>query len=1071
MKRLSILFLFLCGLLLNIQATNIEIACAAPTGLTAQATTVAATVSWTTATAATNPQIEYRIAGTAAWIPAPPSAPGTVNNTILGLTPCTTYQYHVRVTCSNGEVSAYSEPFTFQTTGCTISCTPPNTLAATPTTTGATITWTSTASSFILEYAPISSTGTVGTPVVVNNITTPSYTLTGLTPCTYYSVRLKAVCSPNLTSDYSAVLNFKTLGCPVVCLKPTALTAVATTNGANLTWTSSATNFVVEYTPAPITAASVWTPSNVAINAPNFNLTGLNTCTEYGVRVKAICASNSISDYSAVVTFKTLGCPPPCAFPTSLVATPTTDGATLTWVSTATNFTVEYALVNTITTIPTNWVVLGNIPPSPYTLTGLAACTYYAVRVKAVCSNTSSSTYSDVKYFKTLGCVVPCDAPVDVLSTPTANGAVVTWTSTASSFVVEYAVAPLNNTTAWTVVNNVTTPTYTLTGLTACTEYLVRVKALCNGTISNYSIVKTFKTLGCPVFCAKPLDVIAVPAPHSAAITWVSTATNFVVEYASLPTSSTSAWTVVNNVTTPTYTITSLDSCKEYVVRIKAICSPNSISDYSVVKTFKTTGCPVTPPVCAKPLDVIAVPAPHSAVVTWVSTATNFVVEYAALPTSSTSAWTVVNNVTTPIYTINGLDSCREYAVRIKAICSPLSISDYSLVKIFKTTGCPVTPPVCAKPLDVIAVPAPHSAVVTWVSTATNFVVEYAALPTSSTSAWTVVNNVTTPIYTINGLDSCREYAVRIKAICSPNSISDYSVVKTFKTTGCPVTPTVCAKPVDVITVPTTNTAVITWISTATNFVVEYMPLPTSTTSTWTVINNVTTPTYTLTGLTTCKEYAVRIKAICSPTNMSDYSVVKTFKTLGCPIPCPVPVQLTATNITTSGAVLNWANVASVYNLRYRLAGPVTNPWTLINNLTTSTKTLTGLLNCREYLFQVQSVCANSPAGTPSSISAWSVTKSFKTNCVIITPGTLGIYPNPGREAMEVSYNLKEEATIRIELVNLQGQIMRTLVSGTFGAGTYSERIENLEGITSGMYFVVLRNSNGEIVTQRWVKE
>ncbi len=974
MKRLSILFLFFCGLLFNVQATTTELLCATPTGLTAQATAVAASVSWTAPTGSTNPQIEYRIAGTVAWIPVVTPTPGTVSNTITGLTPCTSYQYHVRVTCANAEVSAFSEPFTFQTTGCATTCVPPNTLAATPTTTGATITWTSAATNFIVEYAPISSTGTLGTWVVVNNVTTPTYTITGLTACSYYSVRIKAVCSPNLTSDYSVVLNFKTLGCPVVCLKPTALAATATTNGATLTWTSTATNFVVEYTPAPVTAASIWTPSTAAITVPSFTLTGLNICTEYGVRVKAICASNSVSDYSTVVTFKTLGCPLPCAFPTSLVATPTTDGATLTWVSTATTFTVEYALVTTTTTPPTNWVVLGNIPPSPYTLTGLTACTYYAVRVKAVCSNTSSSAYSDIKYFKTLGCVVPCDAPVDVLTTPTANGAVVTWTSVASSFVVEYATAPLNNTTAWTVVNNVTTPTYTLTGLTACTEYLVRVKALCNGTISNYSVVKTFKTLGCPVVCAKPLDVVAVPAPHSAVITWVSTATNFVVEYAVLPTSTTSAWTIINNVTTPTYTINGLDSCKEYAVRIKAICSATSVSDYSVVKTFKTTGCPVTPPVCAKPLDVVAVPAPHSAVITWVSTATNFVVEYAALPTSTTSAWTIINNVTTPTYTINGLDSCKEYAVRIKAICSATSVSDYSTVKTFKTTGCPVTPPVCAKPVTVVTIPSVHSTVVTWVSIATNFVVEYMPLPTSTTSIWTVVNNVTTPTYTINSLDSCREYAVRIKAICSP-------------------------------------------------------------------------------------------------TSMSDYSVVKTFKTLGCPIPCPIPVQLTATNITTSGAVLNWSNVASVYNLRYRLAGSTTNPWTLINNITTSTKTLTGLLNCREYLFQVQSVCANSAAGTPNTFSTWSVVKGFKTNCVIITPGTLGIYPNPGKDAVEITYNLKEESTIRIELISLQGKLMRTLVAGTVGAGTYNESIENLEDISAGMYFVVLHNSNGETTTQRWVKE
>jgi phosphatidylserine/phosphatidylglycerophosphate/cardiolipin synthase-like enzyme len=101
------------------------------------------------------------------------------------------------------------------------------------------------------------------------------------------------------------------------------------------------------------------------------------------------------------------------------------------------------------------------------------------------------------------------------------------------------------------------------------------------------------------------------------------------------------------------------------------------------------------------------------------------------------------------------------------------------------------------------------------------------------------------------------------------------------------------------------------------------------------------------------------------------------------------PAGLSASGITSSGAVVHWSAVAgaSSYNIRYRVSG--TSTWTTVS-ATVDSITLTGLAYATTYEFQVQAVCSGSIAsafsgsGTfttlsclyPSGISATSITTS-----------------------------------------------------------------------------------------------
>jgi hypothetical protein len=85
----------------------------------------------------------------------------------------------------------------------------------------------------------------------------------------------------------------------------------------------------------------------------------------------------------------------------------------------------------------------------------------------------------------------------------------------------------------------------------------------------------------------------------------------------------------------------------------------------------------------------------------------------------------------------------------------------------------------------------------------------------------------------------------------------------------------------------------------------------------------------------------------------------------------PTPTSiLQVFNITTSSAVVQWAGVPPfggvTYSLRYRIAGSAS--WTLVENLTTTSRFVTGLQNATTYEVEVNYRCPNDgPEGGFSS--------------------------------------------------------------------------------------------------------
>ena len=269
-------------------------------------------------------------------------------------------------------------------------CPIPTNLAVSPiNSTNATATWTAGGTETQWEIAYKANTDLTWLTALVN--TTPSYVIPSLTAGTAYDVKVRAICGSADSSAYTAIVNFTTT--TVSCNTPTNLAAGTITNtGATITWTAGGTetSWEVEY---KLATATTWTPAT--INTNTIALTGLATCSNYNVRVRAVCGVGIFSSYTTVVNFSTLS-----PVPTNLQVTNITDqGALATWTpgGSETSWSIEYKLVSSV-----NWTTatVNGTPSHP--LTGLQSNSLYEVRVKALCSP-NESVFTTPVQFTTLG--------------------------------------------------------------------------------------------------------------------------------------------------------------------------------------------------------------------------------------------------------------------------------------------------------------------------------------------------------------------------------------------------------------------------------------------------------------------------------------------------------------------------------------------------------------------------------------------------------------------------------------------------------------------------------------------
>ena len=214
--------------------------------------------------------------------------------------------------------------------------------------------------------------------------------------------------------------------------------------------------------------------------------------------------------------------------------------------------------------------------------------------------------------------------------------------------------------------------------------------------------------------------------------------------------------------------------------------------------------------------------------------------------------------------------------------------------------------------------------------------------------------------------------------------------------------------------------------------------------------------TANLSGLTANTGYT--FKAFITFNGTTVYGEEMTFTTLEeIPEPCNVPTNLHTTDIQNEAISIAWdadANVSS-WNIQYRPVGG-----TLATATTnTNSYTITGLTGLTTYEIQVQANCGD------GNLSDWTSAITPQTTNVGIESylsNSVVLFPNPAKEVINVqctTYNVQS-----VEVIDVYGKVINTV-----NVVENPTRI-NVSGLANGMYFVRVTTEEG-VVTKQFVKK
>ncbi|MBD2705673.1 fibronectin type III domain-containing protein [Spirosoma sp. BT702] len=424
---------------------------------------------------------------------------------------------------------------------------------------------------------------------VVTGLTSTLFSLTGLANNTAYEWRVRNICSPTATTEFTTPLSFTTQ-CASVSVTSVFNNycdmAIVYTNSVGI---SDGGNFNVRYR---VVGGSSWSVQSFT-NAGQVSLTGLTGNTNYEIQVQNNCGAGTQSSYSNSTTFNTQICSPTICTPAySDYPSQTdisTDGATVYFNGTRPSFELRWRQSGTAgwTTVPISFTSGGT--PS-YRITGLTPGTNYDWQVRSTCS--IPTDFSPITYFKT-GCNIPFNLASSNIQSISAQLSYDGFGS-GTSYEIRYRTGA----NAWVSVTTSNTSTYQLTGLTNNTTYEWQIRTLCSGGgTSSWSYSLFFTT----VQCANPTNLFADRIDGtSARVNWFTpyTGATFTLQYRQ---QGNSTWTTVNNIngtsmganyvaSLTSYAVTSLSPQTVYEWQVLTNCGDgsNSSTIYQPL-TFLTT--------------------------------------------------------------------------------------------------------------------------------------------------------------------------------------------------------------------------------------------------------------------------------------------------------------------------------------------------------------------------------------------------------------------------------------------------------------------------------------------------
>lgn len=509
------------------------------------------------------------------------------------------------------------------------------------------------------------------------------------------------------------------------------------------------------------------------------------------------------------------GLPSTCLKPLAVsVTNVTSQGASVAWTETgnATQWEVIQVPAGTVPNANSVGIITNT---NPYQATSLTPGVVNNFYVRAICSSTDYSAWSNI-----VAVNVPlCAAPTQIaISNSTSNSVNLSWAnpSNVTSWQVAYQLS-----TVTTVPTSGTLTTinadYLISNLLPGTSYKCYVRADCgNGIFGTWSTAFSFTTLGSALTvpnCGELfVDNGGITANYNnnsdstitiypsivgdvvtVNFTAFETETNWDGLYVydgnstSAPqiSSGNSAGSVPGgmpgafwgtNIPGP-FTSTSADGSLTFRFR----------SDPSVNKTgWAATVICGLPPTCPAPIStIVSAISYNNATISWTSTGSNSEWEVLVLPDSSPdpTANSTGTIVTSPTFQATGLTLGTAYKAYIRSICSDTDSSLWANSNIFTTTNCALPTTISASTISLT------SAALSWVATS-GMQLELLILPAgtpspTSTETGTVA---TTSVFHASGLTCGTAYIVYARVVCSVALSNAWTSMLNFSTSACLLT-------------------------------------------------------------------------------------------------------------------------------------------------------------------------------------------------------------------------------------------------------------------------------------------
>ena len=719
-----------------------------------------ATINWADGSSENKWKLQYKAAGDADWADANGGALIAASSFALdGLTPGTAYQVKAQAECEGDWSNAVSFTPNYVT--------PTNFQLDAKSANSAIISWTANSgeSSWTVQYKKSSD----GDWTTVSDVTVNPYTITGLTSATTYQVKVAAgsfYTSPiSLTTDCEA--------------------------RAPLGYSEGFEDFATGNTAS--TGLLCWDELNASHTNYSYPQMYVSTSTNYvqtGSKCLYFVSSDSKYIYAILPEFTGSFAGLQLVFSHKEESASASGYITLGYMTDIADAATFEAITTTAYTRAQSWNTetedLSSVPAGARLAFryGGASNNYYAgiddirIEEKPACANPSKPAISNV----------------------TASSAVVTWTSEASEFALQYK----KGAGEWQNATGTIESPFTLSGLDEQSTYTVQVKAICSvGNESEFVASDAFttncaeKALGYEMAFGATLDACWDNSVYGYGSQWIisSESTNYYMRYAT--NTNTSCYGVLQ---TPAIIV---PSDKETIARFQWqntgatasvkvsvdgatpvdvttdlsnvtsgwVTKDISLSDYkghSVVLYFRgeydaaknkylyLDDFTVIEKPCETPTALAAVATSTGATITWTAGGdeSQWNLHYREIAEPE-NAWTVVEDVTTG-YAITGLEVGHNYEVQVQAYCDATHQSDWTASANFM--------PVCGAAPTNLAVSArtTNSATLTWEGVESAF-----KLQTSlDGEAWEDAINVNAMTYNLTGLTAGTTYYVRVQNHC-----------------------------------------------------------------------------------------------------------------------------------------------------------------------------------------------------------------------------------------------------------------------------------------------------------------